>query len=90
PGRESVSKSAVVAMACATAALIGLWPVMMLRPPWPPFVLPAAMVWFALAMAVPVGWIALLRDWLDKSGALRALLGRRLCPAAGLGAPHAR
>jgi hypothetical protein len=66
PARESVSKKAVVAMASATAALIGLWPVMMLTPPWPPFVLPVAVVWFVLAMAVPTGWLALLHDWLDK------------------------
>jgi hypothetical protein len=66
PARESVSKKAVVALAFATAALIGMWPVMMLRPPWPPFVLPVAVVWFVLAMAVPTGWLALLHDWLDK------------------------
>ena len=90
PARESVSKKAVAAMACATAALIGLWPVMMMTPPWPHFVLPVAALWFVLAIAVPTGWIALLRDWLDKSGVLRAPLGRRLRPASGLGAPHAR
>jgi hypothetical protein len=84
--RKSVSKKAVVTMTCATAALAGLWPVMMLRPPWPHYVLPAAMIWFALAVAVPAGWVALLRDWLDKSG----VLGRRLHPACSLGAPHAR
>jgi hypothetical protein len=66
PARESVSKKAVVAMAFATAAFIGISPVMMLTPPWPPFVLPVAVVWFVLAMAVPTGWLALLHDWLDK------------------------
>ena len=66
PARESVSKKAVLAMACATVALAGLWPVMMLRPPWPSFVLPLALIWFVLAMAVPAGWLALLHDWLDK------------------------
>jgi hypothetical protein len=86
PARESVSTAAVVAMTGATGALIGLWPVMMLRPPWPAFVLPVAVIWFALVVAVPTGWLVLLRDWLDKSGAL----GRRLRPAAGLGGPPAR
>ncbi len=89
PARESVSKTAVVAMACASAALPSLWPVMMLRP-WPPFLLPVAVIWFALVVAVPTGWVALLRDWLDKRGALRAPLGRRLRPARGLDAPPAR
>jgi hypothetical protein len=46
--------------------LIGMWPVMMLTPPWPPFVLPIALIWFVLAMAVPTGWLLLLHDWLDK------------------------
>ena len=66
PARESVSKKAVAVTACATVALIGMWPVMMLRPPWPSFVLPAAVVWFGLVLAVPTCWLALLRDWLDK------------------------
>ncbi len=66
PARESVSKKAVVAVAAATAAFVGMSPVMMLTPPWPPFVLPVAMIWFVLAMAVPTGWLALLHDWLDK------------------------
>jgi hypothetical protein len=78
PAREPVSKKAVAAMACATAALGGMSPVMMLAPPWPRFVLPVAVLWFVLVIAVPAGWLALLRDWLDKSGALRAPLGRRL------------
>ena len=76
PARESVSKKAVVAMACATVALIGLLPVMMMRPPWPRFVLPAAVVWFVLAMAVPTGWLALLNDWFDKRA------GRRAAPSS--------
>jgi hypothetical protein len=90
PAREPVSKKAVVAMACATTTLIGLWPVMMLTPPWPRFVLPVALIWFILVIAVPAGWLALLHDWLDKSGALRSPLGRRLRPASDFGGPHAR
>lgn len=66
PARESVSKAAVVATAVATAALIGMLPVVMLRPPWPHFVLPVAALWFVLVPAVPAGWLALLHDWLDK------------------------
>jgi len=66
PARESVSRKAVAATACATAAWIGLLPVMMLRPPWPSYVLPVALVWFLLAIAAPAGWLALLHDWLGK------------------------
>lgn len=69
--REPVSKVGVAAAASATAALIGLFPVMMMRPPFPSFVLPAAMVWFLLVMVVPAGWFALLRDWLEKRAAVK-------------------
>jgi hypothetical protein len=75
PHRESVSKPAVVAAACATAALIGLLPVMLMRPPWPSFVLPLATLWFVLAMAVPTGWLALLDDWLGKRASRRSAQG---------------
>ena len=64
--REPVSKAAVAAAACATAALVGLLPVMLMRPPWPRWVLLAAVIWFAMTVAVPAGWYAVLRDWLDK------------------------
>lgn len=66
PAGESVSKMAVVAAAAATAALIGMLPVMMMNRPWPAFVPAVAVVWFTLALIVPTGWLALLRDWLDK------------------------
>jgi hypothetical protein len=69
--REPVSRAAVVATASATAALAGLFPVMMMRPPFPSFVLPAAMVWFVLVMVVPACWLALLRDWLEKRAAVK-------------------
>jgi uncharacterized protein DUF1707 len=81
PARESVSKTAVVAMACATVAFIGLSPVMFMRPPWPRFVLPAALVWFVLVMVVPTGWLALLNDWLGKRADWRS--AQRLPPGAG-------
>lgn len=83
PAREPVSKKAVAAMACATAALIGMFPVMMMRPPWPRFVLPVAALWFVLATAVPAGWIALLHDWLAKRA------GRRFAPGLPPGADGA-
>jgi hypothetical protein len=73
PARKSVSKTAVAAVACATAALIGLLPVMMLRPPWPHWVLPVAVLWFLLAVAVPAGWLALLHDWLEKRAGSRGV-----------------
>lgn len=75
PGRESVSKVAVVAAAGATGVLGGLWPVMLLAPPWPPFVLPVAVVWFVLVMAVPAGWVALLHDWHRKRASRQAVQG---------------
>jgi hypothetical protein len=81
PARESVNKKAVVATAGATAAWIGMWPVMMLTPPWPRFVLPVAVIWFVLAMAVPTGWLVLLHDWLGKRTGRRSAQG--LPPGAG-------
>jgi Domain of unknown function (DUF1707) len=66
PARESVNKKAVAAMALATAAFIGMWPVMMLALDGSPFAIPVVVVWFVLAMAVPTGWLVLLHDWLDK------------------------
>jgi len=75
--REPVSRAAVVATASATAALVGLFPVVMMRPPFPSYVLPAAMVWFALAMIVPSCWVALLRDWLEKRAAAKLHRHRR-------------
>ena len=75
PARGSGSKKAVVAMAGATGALIGIWPVMMLTPPWPHYVLPVALVWFVLAMVVPTGWLVLLHHWLDKRAGRQSAQG---------------
>ncbi len=69
--REPVSRAAVVATASATAVFVGLFPVMWMRPPFPSFVLPAAMVWFILVMVVPACWGALLHDWLEKRAAVK-------------------
>jgi len=82
PARESVSRKAVVAAAGATGALVGMWPVMLLAPPWPPFVLPVAVVWFVLVMAVPAGWVALLHDW-HRKRAGRQAAAQGLPPGAG-------
>jgi hypothetical protein len=75
--REPVSRAAVVATASATAALIGLSPAMMISPPFPSFVLPAAMVWFVLFMVVPAAWCALLHDWLEKRAAVKTVQALR-------------
>ena len=81
PARESVNKTAVAAMAWATAAFIGIWPVMILTPDGSPFVVPVVVVWFVLAMAVPTGWLVLLHDWLDKRAGRPSAPG--LPPGAG-------
>jgi DUF1707 SHOCT-like domain len=81
PARESVSKKAVAAAACATAAFIGMWPVMLLTPDGSPFAVPVVVVWFVLAMAVPTGWLVLLHDWLDKRAVWQSAQG--LPPGAG-------
>jgi hypothetical protein len=86
PARASVNKKAVAAMAGATAAFIGIWPVMMLTPDGSPFAVPVVVVWFVLAMAVPTGWLVLLHDWLDKRAGRQSAQG--LPPGAGDEASH--
>jgi Domain of unknown function (DUF1707) len=66
PARESVSKKAVAAVACTTAALIGMGPVPILTPDGSPFAVPVVVVFIVLVMAAPTGWLLLLHDWLDK------------------------
>jgi Domain of unknown function (DUF1707) len=66
--RETASKKnkkAVAAMAGATAAWIGTWPVMILNDK-SLFVIPVAAAFFILAMVVSTGWLVLLHDWLEK------------------------
>jgi Domain of unknown function (DUF1707) len=63
--RETVSKKAVAAMAGATAACIGTWPVMILTDK-SLFVIPVAVAFFILVMVVSTGWLLLLHDWLEK------------------------
>jgi hypothetical protein len=84
PARESVNRKAVAAMACATAAFVGMWPVMMLTLHGSPFAGPVIVIWFVLAMAVPTGWLVLLHDWLDKRTGRPSAQG--LPPGAGGGA----
>jgi Domain of unknown function (DUF1707) len=81
PARESVNKKAVAAMAWATAAFIGIWPVMILTPDGSPFAIPVIVVWFVLTMAVPTGWLVLLHDWLDKRAVRQS--AQVLPPGAG-------
>jgi len=81
PARQSVNRKAVTATACATAACIGMWPVMMLTPDGSPFAVPVIVVMFVLWMAVPTGWLVLLHDWLDKRAGRQSAQG--LPPGAG-------
>jgi hypothetical protein len=81
PARESVNKKAVAAMAWATAAFIGIWPVMILTADGSLFAVPVIVVWFVLAIAVPTGWLVLLHDWLDKRAGRSSAQG--LPPGAG-------
>jgi hypothetical protein len=83
PARESVNEKAVAVMAWATAAFIGVWPVMVLTPDGSSFAVPVVVVWFVLAMAVPTGWLVLLHDWLDKRAGRPSAPG--LPPGAGGG-----
>jgi Domain of unknown function (DUF1707) len=79
PARESVNKKAVAAVACATAALIGMWHV---NPPdGSPFAIPVFVVTLALLLAAPTGWLLLFHDWLDKRAGRRSAQG--LPPGAG-------
>jgi len=57
PARESVNKKAVAAVACATAALAGMWHV---NPPdGSPFAIPVFVVTLVLLLAAPTGWLLL-------------------------------
>lgn len=87
PARESVSQKAVATMACATAAFIGIWPVMILTPDGSPFAVPVLVIWLVLAMGVSTGWLVLLHDWIDKRAGRQSAQG--LPPGAGSAAyPH--
>jgi Domain of unknown function (DUF1707) len=81
PARESVSQKAVAAMVCATAAFIGIWPVMILTPDGSPFAVPVLVIWLALAIGVSTGWLVLLHDWIDKRAGRQSAQG--LPPGAG-------
>jgi len=47
PAQESVNKKAVAAMACATAACIGVWYLTMLTPDGSPFAVPVIVAFFS-------------------------------------------
>jgi hypothetical protein len=85
PARESVNKKAVAAVACATAALIGMWSVSI--PDGSPLAIPAFVVTLVLLLAAPTGWLLLFHDWLDQRAGRRSAQG--LPPGAG-GKPSQR
>jgi hypothetical protein len=77
--QESVSKKAVAAVACMTAALIGMWSVSI--PDGSPLAIPAFVLTLVLLLAAPTGWLLLFHDWLDKRAGRRSAQG--LPPGAG-------
>ena len=81
PAQRSVNKKAVAAMAYATAAFLGLWPIANMVPDGSAFAIPVIVVWLVLAMAVPTGWLVLLHDWLDMRTSRPSAPG--LPPGAG-------
>jgi len=83
--RETVNKKAVAAVACATAALIGMWSVSI--PDGSPLAIPAFVATLVLLLAAPTGWLLLFHDWLDKRAGRRSAQG--LPPGAG-GEPSRR
>ncbi len=66
PARESVNKKAVAAVACATAAFIGMCCVMLITPGESPVALPVGVVTLVLLVAAGAGWLLLFYDWRDK------------------------
>jgi hypothetical protein len=78
--QESVNKKAVAAVACATAALIGMERVSAMTPN----AVPVVVVIVVLLFAVPTGWLLLFHDWLDKRAGRRFAQG--LPPGAAGGA----
>jgi len=76
PARRSVNKKAVAAMAYATAAFLGLWPIANMVPDGSAFAIPVIVIWLVLAMAVPTGWLVLLHDWLDQRSGRPSAPGR--------------
>jgi len=81
PAQRSVNKKAVAAMAYATAAAIGMWPIARMTPDGSVFAIPVIVVWLVLAMGVPTGWLVLLHDWLDQRTGPPSAPGRP--PGAG-------
>jgi hypothetical protein len=84
PARKSVNKKALAAVACATAALVGMWAVFVMTPDGSPFVPLVVVVTLVLFVAVPTGWLLLFHDWLDKRAGRKSAQG--LSPVGGGGA----
>jgi hypothetical protein len=70
PARESVNKKVAAALACATAAVMGLLRLAWIIPEGAPWVLlPVVMVTLVFGAAVLGGWLGLFAAWLhDRSG----------------------
>jgi len=81
PARVSVNKKAVAAVACATAALIGMFRVMMITPGRSPVAQPVGVVVVVLLLAAGLGWLLLFYDWQDKRADRQSVGG--LPPSAG-------
>ncbi len=82
PARESVNKKAVAAVACATVALAGMLAAVSAIPG-----LSFGGVIILLLLAVPISWLLLFHDWLDKRADRQCAQG--LPPGAG-GEPSQR
>jgi hypothetical protein len=82
PARGSVNKKAVAALACATAALAGIWPVGRMIPDG--LAVPAIVVIAVWLAGVLMGWPVLFLIWLDRRAGRQP--GRGLPPGAGGGA----
>jgi len=70
PARESVNKKAVAALACATIALVGMWPVARVTPDQ--LAEPVIVVFAVWLAGVLMGWPVLFFIWLDKRAGRQA------------------
>jgi hypothetical protein len=86
PARQSVNRKAVAAVACATAALVGMLAAARAMPdatPWPVAV-PVILITIVLIVGVPTGWLWLFHDWVDSRAGRQSTQG--LPPGEGGGA----
>ena len=68
PVTEPVNKKAVVAVACATTMLVGVYRVALMTPDGSPAALPIIVATLVLLLVAPTGWLLLFHAWLDKRG----------------------